>query len=75
MSSTSPERFVNRAELKSRGVVWTNVHLLRLEREGRFPRRAYLGPTTVVWLASEIDAWMASKIAERDTGDTSDETV
>jgi prophage regulatory protein len=31
---------------------------------GRFPKPIRLGPRTVAWLASEIDAWIAARIAE-----------
>jgi prophage regulatory protein len=32
--------------------------------EGRFPRQIQLGPRAVGWLASEIDAWIAARIAD-----------
>ena len=59
------ERFIDRKELKRRGITWANNHMIRLELEGRFPRRVTLGPQTVVWRASEIDAWMQARIDER----------
>lgn len=31
---------------------------------GEFPRPIRLGPRTVAWLASEIDAWITARIAE-----------
>jgi len=38
---------------------------------GQFPRPIRLGPRTVAWLASEIDGWIAARIAEsRPTGTT-----
>ncbi|MBX3517868.1 MAG: AlpA family phage regulatory protein [Rhodospirillales bacterium] len=68
LSTPSPERFLDRAELKARGIRLCNVHLLRKERAGEFPRRVYLGPCTVVWRATEIDAWCAARIADREKG-------
>ena len=38
---------------------------------GRFPRPIRLGPSTVAWLASEIDGWIAARIAESRPVDTS----
>jgi prophage regulatory protein len=31
---------------------------------GQFPRPIRLGPRTVAWIASEIDGWIAARIAE-----------
>lgn len=31
---------------------------------GQFPRPIHLGPRTVAWLASEVDGWIAARIAE-----------
>jgi prophage regulatory protein len=31
---------------------------------GHFPKPIRLGPRTVAWLASEIDGWIAARIAE-----------
>lgn len=42
------------------------MHLWRLEKAGRFPRRMKLGPNSVGWLESEIDEWIASRLTERD---------
>jgi hypothetical protein len=33
---------------------------------GTFPRPIRIGPRRVGWLASEIDAWLADRIRERD---------
>tara|TARA_R110000765_G_scaffold37473_1_gene83006 strand:+ start:487 stop:675 length:189 start_codon:yes stop_codon:yes gene_type:complete len=34
--------------------------------EGTFPKPVKIGPRAVAWLQSEIDAWIESKIAERE---------
>jgi prophage regulatory protein len=47
-------------------VGYSTMHIWRLEKAGLFPRRLKLGPNSVGWLASEIDAWIEAKIAERD---------
>jgi prophage regulatory protein len=38
----------------------------RDERAGLFPKRIRLGPNAVGWLESEVSAWLAERIAERD---------
>jgi prophage regulatory protein len=48
-----------------RRVPYSEAHIWRLERAGKFPRRAHLGANRVVWIESEIDDWLSSKIAER----------
>lgn len=50
-------KFVNRAGLRDRGIVFSNVHLLRLERAGKFPKRVHLTPKRVVWVETEISEW------------------
>jgi prophage regulatory protein len=35
-----------------------------LEKEGKFPRR--VGSNRVAWLESEVEAWVAARVAERD---------
>jgi hypothetical protein len=37
------------------------MHVDRLEKAGKFPRRFYLGAGRVVWKESEILAWLAAK--------------
>lgn len=34
---------------------------------GRMPRQIKLGPRAVGWLRADIEAWIADRIAERDT--------
>lgn len=47
-------------------VGYSPMHLWRLEKAGRFPRRIKLGPNSVGWLESEIEDWIAARVAERD---------
>jgi len=37
---------------------------------GTFPRPIKIGPRAVGWLESEIDAWLAARVAERDNATT-----
>lgn len=44
-------------------------HLMRLSRAGRFPRPIKLGDATncaVRFVADELEAWITSKLSERD---------
>lgn len=38
----------------------------RMERTGAFPRRVLIGRSRVAWVASEIDQWIAERMAERE---------
>ena len=60
-----PFRLITRAEL-NQIVPYTGQHILRLERTGMFPRRIKVGPNRVAWLLSEVEAWVAARVAERD---------
>ena len=56
MEHHQPDRIIDRHELQ-RLVPYSNNHLLRLERQGKFPKRLKLGPNRVGWLLGEILAW------------------
>jgi prophage regulatory protein len=60
------ERFLRFPELRSRkGIPFSRMHVDRLEKRGDFPKRFSLGANTVGWLESEVDAWLAGKVAAR----------
>jgi prophage regulatory protein len=40
--------------------------IYQLEAEGRFPRRVKLATRAVGWVESEVQAWIAARIATRD---------
>lgn len=60
-------RFLRYSDLKPRGVPWSQMHLSRLEKERKFPKRVQLGPGTTVWVEAEIEAFLADKLAARET--------
>lgn len=41
--------------------------LYQLIAEGSFPKQIHLGPRSVGWLASEVEGWLAARIAESRT--------
>jgi prophage regulatory protein len=52
--------------LRERGIMFSKTHANRLIKQGRFPKPVKLGYSTIAWVASEIDEYIANKIAERD---------
>ena len=52
-------------------VPYSASHIWRLELLGLFPRRIRLGGNSVVWLKSEVNSWIESKLASRN-GDGQD---
>jgi prophage regulatory protein len=64
-ANTTPERLITKREL-GQMVPYTPQHILRLEKQGKFPRRIQVGANRVGWLLSEVHAWIAARVAERD---------
>jgi len=55
-----------RADLRRRGIKFSNSSLLRHEKAGTFPERIRLGDHSVAWVASEIDAHLQKLAADRE---------
>lgn len=58
-------RILRRREVIRR-VGYSLVHIYRLEKQGTFPKRVKLGPNSVGWIESEIEAWIRERIRRRD---------
>jgi len=59
-------RLVRFPQLKSEfGIDWSRMHVDRLEKVGRFPKRVHLGPNTVAWFDDELIALVEQRAAER----------
>ncbi|MEQ1718961.1 MAG: AlpA family phage regulatory protein [Hyphomicrobium sp.] len=56
-------RIVTKKELRLL-VPYSPQYILRLEKQGRFPRRIQIGPRRVGWRLSDIEAWIAERAAE-----------
>jgi prophage regulatory protein len=55
-------------ELKeTRSIPYGRRQIDRLEAAGKFPKRVAIGPGRVAWVESEIDEYVAEKIASRST--------
>jgi len=61
-------RVLSYPELREKkGLVWSRAHVYRQIQAGKFPKPVKLGPGTTVWLESEVDAWLARFVNERDS--------
>ncbi len=58
-------RILSYDDLKSRGISYSKVHLWRLEKASKFPRRVPLTDNRHGWLEAEIDQWLAERISAR----------
>jgi predicted DNA-binding transcriptional regulator AlpA len=56
--------FIKLADLKAAGIGFSNAYLKRLEATNQFPRRIQFSPRKPVWLKSDIEKYVADKIAE-----------
>ena len=66
------ERLISMKEVTSR-VPFTKVHVYRLIKRGEFPDRVKIGKRRVCWRESDIDAWIASKVAAATSKERRDE--
>jgi prophage regulatory protein len=56
---------VSYRELAGLGISWTRTHIDRLEKAGQFPKRIRLGPKSVRWIRSEVEAMRDRAVADR----------
>ncbi len=59
-------RILSYDDLKTRGINYSKVHLWRLEKAHKFPRRVALSENRHGWLESEIERWIATRVAARE---------
>jgi prophage regulatory protein len=52
--------------LRAKGVPYSKVHLWRLEKAGKFPRRVPIGSGRYAYVESEIDKHNEQLVAQRD---------
>ena len=55
------------AKERRRLVPFSDMHVWRLERDGKFPKRIKIGPNRVAWQLSEILAWIEAKARARNS--------
>ncbi len=51
-------------------VAISRSQLYRYLNDGQFPRPVKVGDRGVAWLASEVEAWVHARVAERDRRET-----
>ena len=64
--NVAPVKLISFAQLTTRGITFSRRHLKRLEDERKFPRRVVLGENKIGWVVTEIDEWLATRLAARD---------
>ena len=64
-STSGPrDRIIGSAE-RRRLLPFSDMHIWRLERQGRFPKRNKLGEHRVGWDLDEIVAWIEARKSQR----------
>jgi prophage regulatory protein len=63
-SPGQPDRILLDPEVRAI-VRYSSMHIWRLEKAGRFPRRIRLGPNRVGWSLKEVTDWIEARKAER----------
>ena len=53
-------------QLRDLGILYSRAHLYRLIRKNAFPKPVRIGAHRIAFVESEIQAWLESKVAERD---------
>jgi prophage regulatory protein len=53
--------------LKAKGITFSKMHVWRLEKAGKFPMHVQVSTQRIAWVESEIDQWIADRIAARPT--------
>ena len=69
MDKTVPQKLyiLRRRQVENRTGLSRSTIYLRIQ-EGTFPKPISLGLRAVGWLESEIEAWLTSRIEQRDAG-------
>lgn len=60
-------RLLSERDLKDRGIRFSRQHRHRLVKSGKFPAPVKIGANSNAWVESEIDAWQAERVKERDS--------
>lgn len=59
------KELISRLDLNLIGISFSNSHLIKLEAEGKFPKRIPLSEQKVAWVKQEIFDWLSEKKANR----------
>ncbi len=59
-------RYLKFSQLETdKGISFCRMHIDRLEKAGKFPRRVKISDRAVGWIEAEIDAWQKAKADQR----------
>ena len=58
------DRIILAPERRER-VPYSDMHIWRMEQQGKFPKRIKFGPNRVGWSDNELTDWIAAKKAQR----------
>jgi prophage regulatory protein len=58
-------KLLDYAALQDRGIRYSKPHLWRLWTDGKFPKPVKLSSSRNAWPESDIDAWIETRVAER----------
>lgn len=73
-SIADTDRFVRTTQIERR-VVFSLMHVRRMEKDGLFPRRISLGGRCVGWSLRDVLLWMQERLDERRIGWSSTRTL
>lgn len=60
-------RVLPRKDLRTeKGIDYSDAHLYRLIRDGKFPKPIKLGENRNAWVEEEIDRWLRERIEQRE---------
>lgn len=65
-TETQPICFIDLKQVSNK-TQYSRTTIYRLIQEGNFPKQVKLGPNRSVWVESEIEAWMADRIDQRES--------
>ena len=60
LNTAVPDRLVSAKERRTI-IPYSDMQVLRLEKDEKFPRRIRIGPNRVAWRLSELLAWIEEK--------------
>lgn len=46
-------------------IPYSDMHIWRMENDGKFPKRLHLGPKRIGWSYNEVHQWIDDRKAER----------
>jgi prophage regulatory protein len=70
---TKPETLLRRPDVRARTGL-SDTRIDELEKKGRFPQRVQVSSRAIAWVQSEIDAFIAERIAAREERSIADKT-